>query len=163
VTRAELRGQLVQPALARHGFAALVRRFAAEDAALDAPVLALAPDWDGRLGRLLGFVNNDITRQRPTVAQLQLLDIDPVTVLPDLLAIDRGPAPLSARAVAAPEHVVRLSRSPLPAPAAWPSWPDLHMADAAKAHLRLALARELERCGRDRRLVLLEGLPGSGR
>jgi hypothetical protein len=153
------------PELQGFGLVEILRSFALPDDALDAFVLALAPDWDLRFGRLFGFLNGDLSRQRPTVAHLRLLcgrGGEPPGA--PLVAVESSSLPFPARTVHVPEHVIEISRTQLRASAPGAaSWESLHLADGDRARLRESLSREIRRGTDDHRLAALEGHPGSGR
>jgi SpoVK/Ycf46/Vps4 family AAA+-type ATPase len=164
------------------GLTEIARGLELDGREVEALVLALAPDWDARFGRLFGFLNNDATRQRPTLTHLQLAlggasastsgaaraATDRLLEL-GLLVLERSPgAPAASRTALAPTHVVELSDAVLsaaaPAEGAAPSWDSLHWPDEEKQALATSLLRELGGRARERPpLVLLEGPPGSGR
>lgn len=170
-SRDALAAALAEPAARELGLARIAAAFELSAIELDALVLALAPDWDPRFGRLFGFLNNDATRERPTVGQLELaLDADeaPLDRLLEhgLVALER--APLVARpalTVLAPAAIVAISLRPVvaAAPAApdAAAWERVQLAAPAKAALRAGLGQELR--GDGRVLALLEGAPGAGR
>ena len=164
-SRARLRELLTMDELRGLGLIEIVRSFALGDEELDAFVLALAPDWDARFGRLFGFLNNDLSRQRPTVAHLQLLSSRPhEAARSPLLAVETSPLPLPARGVQVLEHVVDISRGPVcAAPPGTRSWASLQLAPGDRAQLQETLDRELRRRVGGHRLVVLEAHPGSGR
>jgi hypothetical protein len=148
------------------GLIEIVRSFALGDEELDAFVLALAPRTGTRVsGRLFGFLNNDLSRQRPTVAHLQLLSSRPhEAARSPLLAVETSPLPLPARGVQVLEHVVDISRGPVcAAPPGTRSWASLQLAPGDRAQLQETLDRELRRRVGGHRLVVLEAHAGSGR
>jgi SpoVK/Ycf46/Vps4 family AAA+-type ATPase len=181
-SRAALLETLRVPDAAGLGLAGLVRGLALGDGEVEALVLALAPDWDARFGRLFGFLNNDATRQRPTLTHLRLAvggasaptsagaraATDRLLAL-GLIALERSAdAPAASRTVLAPTHVVELSDAEVtagePAESPPPTWDALHWPNDEKQELATSLLRELGgRVAERPPLVLLEGPPGSGR
>jgi AAA+ superfamily predicted ATPase len=155
-TRADLRALVDAAELGGVGLVELLRCFALADDALDGFVLALAPEWDLRFARLFGFLNNDLSRPRPTEAHLQILG----AVVSPLVVVEASSLPAPARTVRVPEHVVAISservRATMPGPG---GWDELHLAARDRDVLRTALAGALRRG----RMVAIEGHPGSGR
>ena len=82
--------------------------------------IALAPDLDGRFGRLFAYLQDDFSSRRPTLAlALELLDMSPLDVVararlqPDsplvdggLLCVPNDGAPLLQRQLVVPDRVV---------------------------------------------------------
>lgn len=178
-SRASLRQALSSAQVAEVGLARIVHAFPLGDAALDLLVLTLAPDWDLRLGRLFGFLNNDATQQRPRLGHLLMtaqqglpsLDADVFALLkreliaPGLVELDQGSpdAPFRSRTVRPLELLVELStRTRLRARFDAKRWDQLRWDADEREGVRSALRRELHREGQ-RRLIVLEGPPGSGR
>lgn len=163
------------------GFVELVRAFGLLETALDPLLLALAPEWDARIGRLLGFLNNDTSRQRPTFGQLQLalqsglpsisvaaLDkLERHLLRPGLIELEgTGETPQAMNFVRVPAHVVELSRVLLPEKGEakqQPGWEGLFWDAEDKRVLADLLRRELTERVAGHRLIVLEGTPGSGR
>ena len=189
-SRQSLDAALAQPASSGLGFVRLLGALDITGRALDAFILAIAPDWDARIGRLFGFLNNDATRQRPTLGHLHmaLQDTLPGVDIRDMATLERKllraglltresavDLPQPGRTVYVPAGVVALSlvdfedgtaagRMPASLGTGWPSWDDLHFDSDAKKGLRQTLLRELRsRPQGSRRILLLEGTSGSGR
>jgi SpoVK/Ycf46/Vps4 family AAA+-type ATPase len=167
----------------RLGFAEIVRAFGLAERSLDPFIIAIAPEWDARIGRLLGFLNNDSTQQRPTSWHLltamqdglPTVDAEAIgrleeeLVKPGLISIDAAAeAPVAMQFVRVPLHVVERSRSTIALSSVKVrAWDDLRWTQADKEALRADLERELfkraEVGGASRRIVILEGPPGCGR
>lgn len=163
------------------GFVEIVRTLKLVDTALDPFLLALTPDWDARIGRLFGFLNNDTTRQRPTVGHLQLsLDqgtpslspdaqekLDRYLIRPGLIEVEAvSETPQPSQGVHVPPYIVELSRTNLlpQGDRAEPRrWNQLYWNEEEKSALAGGLAREISLRPDYRRLIILEGTPGSGR
>ena len=175
-SRAELMRRMAEPACAGVGFVRMMRELELGEEALEPLLLALAPDWDARIARLFSYLSEDPARGRPTLGQLEMvmqgglptLAAGPARVLEERLLAPgilcaRGAAaePRPRHEVLAPAHVVELSRTVAPAPHV-ASWQHLLWPAAETAALRRALGSELGAAPRGR-LILLEGLLGSGR
>lgn len=164
------------------GLSSLLRAYELTSPALDAFLIALAPDLDSRTSRLFGYLNNDISLRRPTLGHLHM------AVQPHLPALDTGllglldgsllahglvvvnpsaDLPSSSRTVQVPPHILDLCQSFLSKYQlrdASPSWDRLHFPASAKTAMRHGLLREMSsRTGAHRRLILFEGPTGSGR
>ena len=163
------------------GFVEIVRAFGLTEAALDPFLLAIVPEWDARFGRLFGFLNNDVSRQRPTFGHLQLalqqglptVSIEALDVIQrhllrtGLIEIDKvGDAPQANQVVRVPGHIVEFSRTVLSSVEAVTErrgWKRLFWEPEEKRRFSRALRREIMERPAASRLVILEGTPGSGR
>lgn len=179
VSRAALLALMDRPEAAHIGFVCLVRAFGLQGPALEPLLLALAPEWDARIARLFGAVSGDVSKQRPTMGQLQMImcsglpAVNGATdVIHDRLVATGLVKPGQAtdvtypnREALVPDHIVELSRSTDAGSEATDiTWDDLCWNDAEKLELRSTLHREIvDRPERHTRLILFEGLPGSGR
>lgn len=185
-SRAALVQALSAPSARGLGFVEIVHSLGLLDTALDPFLLALAPEWDQRLGRLFGFLNNDTTRQRPAFAHLQLaLQQGPQPVMMSMEALDKiqryllrpglieldttGDTPQPNQFVRVPSHIVEISYSALrkdadgAAGSALREWKDLYWPEQHKLAFAAALRREIAERPDYSRLIVLEGTPGSGR
>lgn len=180
-SRAALVKALMDPSAEGLGFVEIVRRLDLLDSALDPFLLAIAPEWDPRLGRLFGFLNNDTTRQRPTYGHLQLAlqqgppmvsmealgKIDRYLLRPGLIELDStGDMPQANQFVRVPAHIIELSFSTVGGSAPGSpvrEWKDLYWAEEDKESFAAALRREMAERPDYSRLIILEGTPGSGR
>ena len=179
-SRSLLKKQLELPASKDVGLVRLVRAFQLGDVEIDLFALALAPDWDLRIARLTGFLNNDATDLRPKMGHLMMAaqtrmpgpaaDIydrmEYSLFLPGLLERDPDPKlPIARQSVRVAENITGLCMSMFrnkESSAVDRSWDTLLWTDEDKQVCRRALHRELHRRGA-KRLVVLEGPPGSGR
>ena len=158
------------------GLARIARTFALDSQDLDLLILALAPDWDLRIGRLFAFLNDHGGRDRPTVGHLLMASHDGLPrahaqhierldrTLFDSGLLSRGPSerPVASQIVRACDSAIALSTALVPARRADGSWDALLWSADAKKRLRAVLTRELARPGR-RRIIAVEGPLGSGR
>lgn len=163
------------------GFIEIVRAFRLSEAALDPFLLAIAPEWDARFGRLFGFLNNDTSRQRPTFGHLQLAlqqglpsvsiealeKIQRYLIEPGLIELDNvGDVPQANQVVRIPGHIIDVSRTVLSAidgPREVRGWKRLYWNPEEKRLFAESLKRELTERSAASRLIILEGTPGSGR
>jgi hypothetical protein len=178
-SRAQLRARLLDDAFADCGLARLVKSFELDAAMTDQLLLALSPDWDLRMGRLFGFLNNDATQTRPRMGHLLMsaefgmpapdgkLFRSTMTALFDSGLLSRetiAATPVVAQHVRASDEVVEISMGFVDHHGVSPprAWSELRWPEKARRHMRRALRLELQRTG-DPRVVMLEGLRGSGR
>ncbi|MBK9035173.1 MAG: ATP-binding protein [Myxococcales bacterium] len=178
-SRAVLAAAFADPSVERCGLVRLIRAFELDDVLTDLFLLALASDWDLRLTRLSGFLNNDASALRVKMGHLAMAaQVGPPSIGTDVLdRIERGlfapgllvreataDAPLVGQVVRCPDFIVELSTSLLDEDHAVDAvpWAQLRWAADEKNHLRGILRRELTRTGAGR-LVVIEGPPGSGR
>jgi SpoVK/Ycf46/Vps4 family AAA+-type ATPase len=164
---------------ASSGLARLVKSFALDDTATDLLLLALSPDWDMRVSRLSGFLNNDATITRPKMGHLVMAaqlgvpsiaseaieSIERSLIATGLLLRDSArDAPVMGQVVRCPDYIVELSTSPIESTLTdASSWDQLRWAAEDKEPLRQSLRRELKRGPSSPRLIVIEGPPGSGR
>ncbi len=177
-SRATLRRLLSSPGADTLGLTRMLRAFELPAVAVDQLLLALAPELDPRIGHLCGYLNNNQNHRRPKVGQLLMVgqpglaavDTQTTRMLQDMLvrsgliviADDPG-LPWVDQMVQVPPPIVALAtRVYEDDSVVGPAWTELHWSPEERAALRSALVRELKTRRRGR-LVLVQGLPGSGR
>ncbi|QWF77838.1 AAA family ATPase [Amycolatopsis sp. CA-230715] len=109
----------IGPAPEVPAFTALTKVFGLSELDIEILLIALAPDLDPRFERFYGYLNDDVTRRRPTIGlALDLCGLAPADpagrarfragaplVAHDLLAVTEPERPLLSRTVAVPDRV----------------------------------------------------------
>ena len=181
--------ELLEAPLA-HGLCLAELHLSVHDVSLEALeifIVALAPELDARFGRLFGFLNNDVTRTRPTLSHVQMVlrpwfpgivaralddESQPHQAIERLIhygllitSEELMPAPLLE--VRVPQHIVKIVQStfePERSDLEPLTWDALHIPEDAKRALAETLMMELSVPRRGARpLMFLEGAPQSGR